>query len=83
MNSVGPSLTPYTDKNPSFSVVEFDALTMLPINMKTYYFDLVTANAISGDTPGWTLLHDWKETYGLKDLSPASMLDLSERFKTD
>lgn len=83
LNSIGGSGTTYEERNPSFAVVEFDALTMLPINMKTYYFDLVTANTIAGDTPGWTFLHDWKETYGLKDLSPASMLDLSERFKTD
>lgn len=83
MNSVGPSLTPYTDKNPSFSVVEFDALTMLPINMKTYYFDLNVANAAAGETPGWSFLHDWIETYQMPDFSPASFLDLSERFAVD
>ena len=63
LNSIGGSLTPYTEKNPSFMVVEFDALTMLPINMKTYSFNLEQANAVAGDKPGWAFLHDWLETY--------------------
>lgn len=56
---------------------------MLPINMYTHSFDLEAANASDAETPGWAFLHDWKETYGLKDLSPASMLDLSERMLVD
>lgn len=40
VNSIGPSLTPYENLNPAFQVVEFDALTMLPVNQKTYYFNL-------------------------------------------
>lgn len=56
---------------------------MLPINMKTYYFDLNVANAAAGETPGWSFLHDWIETYQMPDFSPASFLDLSERFAVD
>ena len=33
--------------------------------------------------PTWELLHDYKETYGLTDMSPKSMLDLSKRFLSD
>ena len=51
--------------------------------MFTYYFDLEKANAEASDTPGWTLLHDWIETYKMPDFSPASFLDLSERFMVD
>jgi hypothetical protein len=54
---------------------------MLPVNMYTYYLDVAQANA-SG-TPTWSLLHDYKTEYGLTDLSPQSMLELSERMKTD
>jgi len=84
VNSIGGSLTPYTEKNPSFMVIEFDAQTMLPVNMKTYSFNLDAANA-SGNTsePGWALLHDWIDTYNMPDFSPSSFLDLSNRFKTD
>ena len=73
LSSIGGSVTTYEGRNPSFAVVEFDAQTMLPINMKTYYFDLEKANASDFDSPGWTFLHDWKETYLLVDMSPASM----------
>lgn len=83
VNSVGGSLTPYTEKNPSFMVIEFDAETMLPVNMKTYSFNLEEANALAGDEPGWEMLHDWVHTYKMKDLSPASMKELSDRFLTD
>lgn len=83
VNSVGPSLTPYTHKNPSFQVIEFDAETMLPLNMKTYSFNLNEANQTPDQPPKWALLHDWIDTYGMDDFSPKSFLRLSERFKTD
>ena len=54
---------------------------MLPVNMYTYYMDIEKANAEG--YPTWELLHDYKETYGLTDMSPKSMLDLSKRFLTD
>ena len=43
--NVGGSVTTYTNQNPSFMIVDFDAATMLPINMTTYFMDLVKANA--------------------------------------
>ena len=54
---------------------------MLPVNMYSYYMDIEQANA-SG-TPTWALLHDYKTEYGLADLSPLSMLQLSERLKNE
>ena len=54
---------------------------MVPINMYTYYLDLDQANETN--EPTWALLHDYKEEYGLSDLSPASMKDLTQRFLTD
>jgi len=47
--------------NPSFAVIDFDAETMVPLNMHTYYLDLNDANATG--TPKWELLHDMLETY--------------------
>ena len=79
--NVAGSVTTYSVQNPSYMIVEFDQATMLPINMYTYYMDLAKANA--DGQPTWELLHDYKETYGLADLSPKSMLDLSQRFLTD
>lgn len=44
LNNVGGSVTTYTNINPSFMTIEFDAQTMLPLNMYTYTFDLDLAN---------------------------------------
>lgn len=82
LNSIGGSVTTYLDKNPSFMTVEFDAKTMLPVNMHTYTFDLDLANQ-EGNSPEWFRQHDYLSEYGLKDLSPSSMLDLSKRFLED
>ena len=41
LNFYSGSLTPWTDNNPSFNVIIFDAEYMIPINIKTYYIDLV------------------------------------------
>ena len=81
-NNIGGSVTTYTSLNPSFMTIEFDAKTMLPVNMYTHTFDLEKANQ-DGNSPEWYLQHDYLTEYGLKDLSPQSMLELSERFKTD
>jgi len=82
LNTIGGSVTTYTNKNPSFMTIEFDALTMLPLNMYTYTFDLEKANE-PGNSPEWFRQHDYLSEYGLKDLSPSSMKDLSDRFLTD
>lgn len=82
LNNIGGSVTTYTNKNPSFMTIEFDAQTMLPVNMYQYTFDLEKANE-DGNSPEWFMQHDYLEEYGLKDLSPSSLLDLSERFLTD
>ena len=81
LSNVGGSVTTYTNQNPSFMMVDFDAATMLPINMTTYFMDLEKANAEG--YPTWEKLYDMKTEYGLKDLSPKSMLELSERMLND
>jgi hypothetical protein len=82
LNNVGGSVTTYTNINPSFMTIEFDAQTMLPLNMYTYTFDLDLANQ-EGNSPQWFMQHDYLTEYGLTDMSPSSLLDLSKRFKTD
>lgn len=79
--NVGGSVTTYSEQNPSYMMIDFDQETMLPVNMFTYYLDIDQANA--DGYPTWKLLHDYKEEYGLTDISPKSMKELSERFLTD
>lgn len=40
INLVAGSLTTYENRNPSFSVYEFDAEHMIPVSSKTYYLDI-------------------------------------------
>ena len=62
-------------------MIDFDQETMLPVNIYVYYMDVAQANATGA--PNWTLLYDYLTEYGLSDLSPQSMKQLSERMKTD
>jgi len=61
LNFLAGSLTTDTDRNPAFTVVEFDAEFMVPINFKTYYYDIVQANL--KNRIDWTYLHDFVEYY--------------------
>ena len=81
LTSVGGSVTTYEFNNPSYMVIDFDAKTMLPINMKTWYIDVEEANR--DGQPTWRELHDYTTTYALEDLSPSSMKDLAVRILTD
>ena len=64
-------------------MTDFDAEFMVPTNVHTYFMNLTTANANPDQTPVWEYLHDWKTEYGLKDMSPSSMLDLTKRLYND
>lgn len=68
------SVTPMTGRNPVFAVLELDAEFLVPVNIKSYYFDLVKAN---NGNPKWELLHDVIEEYGVKDTSPDGFFDLA------
>ena len=74
MNFVGGSLTTFTHNNPSFTVIEIDAELLLPLNFKTYYFNVTEANL---GNPKWQYLHDFVKDYGLPDVSPDSLFRLA------
>lgn len=80
INFFAGSLTPNAWKNPSFNVIEFDAEYMIPINIKTYYLDLVQAN--SQGTASWAYLHDYLLTYSMTDLRPDNLMTLANSIKT-
>jgi sphingomyelin phosphodiesterase len=71
VNYVDGSLTTYTNKNPSFSVIEIDEEFLVPVNFKTYYYEIPRANKEGKIT--WELLHDFHNYYGMKDMSPDSI----------
>ena len=57
INFIAGSLTTYTDKYPSFTVIEIDEEFMVPINFNTYYYQIEKANAEGKIT--WEILHDF------------------------
>jgi hypothetical protein len=77
INFIAGSLTTYTDKNPSFTVIEIDEEFMVPVNFKTYFYSIDRANSENKIT--WELLHDFTSYYGLKDLRPDQLADFADR----
>ena len=71
------ALTTYTAGYPSFRRFVVDAATMLPIRVETYRMD------VEADEPEFVFDHDVAEKYGMKDYSPASFDDLSNRMLVD
>ena len=79
-NLITGSGTTKTGINPGFTVIEWDAEFMVPVNTFTYYMDMVESNKNPEQEPKWMLLHDALTEYGLKDLSPDSMSNLLDKF---
>lgn len=76
-NFIVGSSTPVEKKEPSFSVMHLDPDTMLPVEIQTFAFDLLHANA--NDDPKWRLKYNISETYNMPDLSPQSFFDVSKQ----
>jgi len=71
------------DKNPAFTVIDFDEEYMVPLNTHTYTMNLTEANANREAEPVWYEQHDLLKEYGMEDLSPNSVLDLINRLYND
>lgn len=70
-------MTPYRNKNPAFTVIDFDQEFMIAVSIKTYYMDIDEAN--KNDKPEWKLLKDFAPYYNLTDLSPSSIYTLGQK----
>jgi hypothetical protein len=69
--------------NPAFTVFDFDEEYMVPLNAHVYIMDLEKSNANPEDKPVWYEQHDLIKEYGMKDMSPSSMMDLFTRMTND
>lgn len=83
LNLITGSGTTGGDRNPAFTVIDWDKELMVPINIHTHYMNLSEANANPSQDPTWQVLHDFKSSYSLADLSPASMKDFANRMFND
>uniref|UniRef100_A0A7S3IM91 Uncharacterized protein n=1 Tax=Strombidium inclinatum TaxID=197538 RepID=A0A7S3IM91_9SPIT len=82
-NIITGSGTSDGDRNPAFTVLEFDKEFMVPLNIHTYTMNLTEANLNPEETPQFFELHDFLTEYGLDDLSPSSMKEFTERMYND
>jgi len=82
VSHVTPSVTTHMYQNPSLRVIELDAETKLPVEINTYTLFLDKANENDRNAK-FVLDHELSEHYGVKDLSPSSMLNISEKIKDD
>jgi hypothetical protein len=62
-------------------VVQMDAETLLPVDIDSYSLDLSEAN--NNGQPTWKKSYSYRETLGLKDLSPKSFYDLAADIYTN
>ena len=63
------------ERNPSFTVLDIDVETLLPLNHRVYYLDISKANR--DGFPTWQFLFSYLSTFGMSDLSPQSFHDLA------
>lgn len=82
LNFLTSSFTTFTGHNPSFRVITLDVETKLPIEMKTYTLNMAKANK-NDDDAKFFFNHELTQSYGLQDLSPSSLYNLSQRFIND
>ena len=78
--NVAPSLTTYSNKNPSFRVIEFDSVTKKMVNIHQYRLPLYKYNN-STAKPTFEKAYSMKEEYGLPDLSSKSFQVIAESLK--
>lgn len=81
---VGPSLTTFSNLNPSFRVFKVDADTNEIIDYTQYRLDLTKYNQLGPDVNlEWDVAYTFKQEYGVPDMSPASMQTLWDKFSAD
>jgi sphingomyelin phosphodiesterase len=75
---VAPSLTTFTNINPSFRVFELDGNTFQFLDFEQYRANL--NEAIKNNGPSWDVAYRATDAYGVPDLTPQSMQSLVDRF---
>lgn len=76
---IAPSMTTYTNLNPSFRVFEVDRDTNTLLNYQQYRLNLSKVNNEKANFLEWDVVYDFLRDYNVPDLSPSSMAELSRR----
>ncbi len=77
---VTPSITPFSQRNPSFRVFATNEKYEL-VKMDTYFLDLGRANTLGKAV--WQLEYSLPAAYGMPDLSPASLNSIAAQLLTN
>jgi len=80
---IAPSLTTFSNLNPSFRVFEADSDTHTILNYYQYRLNLTKWNKNTTGPLSWDLAYDALSAYQLPDLSPASVEAFVERMAKD
>jgi len=67
---IAPSVTTFTNINPSFRIFEYDTSTYELLDLYQYHTNLTQANI--NNSPTWTLTYQATKEYRIPDLSAAS-----------
>ncbi|XP_005990512.1 acid sphingomyelinase-like phosphodiesterase 3a isoform X2 [Latimeria chalumnae] len=82
---VAPAVTPIKDaleitsNNPGFRLYKYNSKDYSMLDLWQYYLNLTEANA--KDKPEWRLEYIMTQAYGIKDLQPQSLYELSKQFQ--
>ncbi|XP_054158127.1 sphingomyelin phosphodiesterase-like [Oppia nitens] len=78
---IGPSITPFTENNPSYRLYYMDSDSYL-VDHETYYFNLTDANR-GKKGPKWVSEYKAMKTFNLTSMSPHSWHELVHKFETN
>ncbi|XP_059046118.1 sphingomyelin phosphodiesterase-like isoform X2 [Achroia grisella] len=79
----GGSATTYSDYNLNYKIIDFDSTTFLPENIVNYIYNITEANLTPHLRPHWFQLYDMRTSFGITDLSAASISDLVYRMPVE
>jgi sphingomyelin phosphodiesterase len=81
---IAPSLTTWTNLNPSYRVFEVDWDTNEIVDYTQYRLDLEKYNAMGANaTLEWDAVYSFKDLYKVQDMSASSMQTIKDRFWND
>jgi sphingomyelin phosphodiesterase len=78
---LAPSLTPFTNINPSFRAYYYNRTSGAVLDYEQFTMNLTFAN--EEDRPEFDLVYAARAAYGLEDLSPASWLQFGQALATN
>lgn len=73
---IGGSGTPHVGMNPSYRLYTVEPNTFEVIDLDTFTFNLTEANLTPNQPPEWFKAYNFREAFGVEDLSPHTLSKL-------